>query len=67
MSLGGGKSIPVILKASNILKYFDRSFHVKGKGVISGTGKIIQSSGSPRLAVKWFGGNTKTVSFNWKS
>lgn len=52
MSLGGGKSIPVILRASNILKDFDRSFHVKGKGVISGTGKIFQSSGSLRLAVK---------------
>ena len=50
--------MPVILRASTILKDFDRSFHVKGKRVISGTGKIIQSSGSLRLAVKWLGVNT---------
>lgn len=51
----------MILRASSILKDSDRSFHVKGKGVISGTGKIIQSSGSLRLAVKWFGINTQTI------
>lgn len=35
MPLGGEKSLSVILRALTMLKDFDRSFHIKGKGELA--------------------------------